>query len=173
MSATIKSRRQTILSPRDRERLRNEAKSLERRLAGSLEIPKHRGIKEDGPSTRRQGYLEQFMREDVKEDQKILKERLARVNQALTVGSPPPLSKTDRAKREKEAAEQREWLRKNMAPRSLYYAKPNTPEFEQGKKAAAVEFQPEFQRVAENYVQNLRALDPDNTDRNHIEKLRQ
>jgi hypothetical protein len=174
MSANFKQRRQpaTIMSPRDRERLSKELRQLQARMNGQLVIPTHKRATDAGLTDRKKGYYEQFLWRDVKEEDKYLRVRYERVKKALARGEAPNLSRKDRVSREAQMKADEEFLKKNMTPRTLYYAKPQTPEFEQGKKACAVEMSPQVQRIKDRYVQNRRALDPDNADRNIVERLR-
>lgn len=161
-----------VLSPRERERLRNEERSLQAQLQGRIVVSKNKRINETGLSDRKKGYFEQFLRDDVKEDKTLIKRRLDRVRHVLTQGTPQPLNRAERAKAEKQMEADREWLKKNMTPRELYYAKYNSPEFDKAKQAASRELKPTFQKVANRYVQTVRTLDPENEERNLLEKLR-
>ena len=161
-----------VLSPQERERLQRQVDSLEASLRGQFEVPRNRRIQESGLSEHKKGYFNQFMRDDVREDKSIIEARLKRVKQVLERGTPQPLSRSERAKADKQMQEDREWLKRNLASQQLFHAKRGTPEFERGMQAVARERDPRFQRVADRYIQNLRRLDPNNVERNHLERLR-
>jgi hypothetical protein len=172
MSAILRRPATPIHSPRERERLQTQLKHLENRLQGQLDMPTNRAIKEKGITSRRKGFYEQFMWKDVKENQEILKRQIARAKETLSRGQPRPLSRTERAQVEKQRQMDAEFLKKNLTPKQLYYAKPNTPEFNQGKKVCRREISAEIQSVKDRYIQATRRLDPDNDSRDLIESLR-
>jgi hypothetical protein len=171
MSA-IQRQLETIHSPQQRERLKAQLRSIEARLQGKFDMPKNKSMKEKGLSTRRQGYYEQFQWKEVQENRENLERQAARIRQTIEKGTGQPLSKAERAVAEKRRAENEAFLRKNLTPNNLYYAKPGTPEFEHGKKVCKRETSPEIQRVKDQYVRDTRALDPDNDARNLVERLR-
>ncbi len=172
MSAISKRPSPPIHSPRERERLQTQLRHLEGRLDGQIVMPTHKGIKETGISSRRQGRYEQHMWKDVQENKQILQRQIARVKLTLERGMPQSLSRAQRTEAEKQRVEDAEFLKKNMTPKNLYYARPNTPEFNQGKRVCKREISPEIQRIKDRYIQNSRRLDPDNEARDLIERLR-
>ena len=141
-------------------------------MQGRMEMPRHKGIKEKGLTSRRQGYYEQFNWNEVKENQEYLKREADRIKKTLEKGTAPPLSKAERMAAEKRRAENEAYLKKNLTPTNLYHAKPGTPEFEKGKKVCKHEISSEVQRAKDEYVRDTRALDPDNDARNLVERLR-
>lgn len=167
MNAVIRHR---ILSVSDRDRLKRRLDEVQRSLKGELVVPTRPG---EGLSERRMGRYAQFMDKSVREDPGILIKEQKRLERVLRNGSPDSLSKAKRIALERKVAEQREWLRKRMTPRQLYYAGYNSPDFERAKKSiAANDNSPEFQRVADDYKNSMRQLDPDNSDASNIERLR-
>ncbi len=161
-----------ILSPFERARLKDQIRVTEGRMQGHIDVPTNASINEQGLAERRRGYMERHMRTDISEDKALLKKNLDHLKRTLERGTPPSLSRDQRAKLEKQMAEDREFLKKNMTPKALYYAKANSPEFETAKQAVSREFKPDFQARAERFIQAKRALDPDDVERNNIEKLR-
>lgn len=172
MSAIYSRPAQPIHSPRERERLQNQLKHLENRLEGKIAMPTNKAIKEKGLTARRKGFYEQFQWKDVQENQVILKRQIERAKQILARGQPRPLSRSERANVEKQRQMDAEFLKKNLTPKQLYYAKANTPEFNQGKKVCKREISSEIQSVKDRYIQATRRLDPDNDQRDLIEQLR-
>ena len=108
----------------------------------------------------------------VQENKQILDRQIERMKETLKRGEPRSLSKTERSAAEKQRQQDAEFLKKNMTPRELYYAKPNTPDFNKAKKVCRQEMTPEVQRVKDRYIQTTRALDPDDDSRDLIERLR-
>lgn len=161
-----------ILSLRDRERLKAQVKSIEARMQGQIDMPRNKNMKEKGMSSRKQGYYAQFQWKQAQESQRLLENQLKRTRGTLERGTPTPLDKKERMVREKQRQEDIEFLRKNLTPTKLYFAKSGTEEFEQGKRAFTRENTPAIQRVKDRLIQNTRALDPDSVDRGLVDKLR-
>jgi len=171
MSA-IMNRNNRVFSPQERERLQKQLRSLEARMLNKFDMPTNKNIKEQGLSDHRRGFMERFSWSQAKEDPAILKRQYERVKKALDAGMPHDLNKRERSKRDEQLKQDEEFLRRNMTPRNIYFAKPGTPEFEMGKKACKREMAPDIERVKQRYVQNIRLLDPDNAERNLVERLR-
>lgn len=168
MSAEIKHR---ILSVSDRGRLRRRLDEINRSLKGELVIPTRPG---EGLSERRMGRYAQFMDKSVREEHpEWMQQEKKRLERVLSNGSPDSLSKAKRIALERKTNRQREWLKRNMTPRELYYAKYKDPNFEKAKKSiTANDNSPAFQRVADEFKNSMRQLDPDNPDASNIERLR-
>lgn len=170
-----------ILSAGDRQRLRQAIADKERALEGHIVIPKVNGVSE-GMSARRQGRWESFIDRNVREDGNLLKSQIRKLKSVLDAGSPVDLSRKDRRMLEKQAEEDRQFLKRNMVSRKLYHAPsvfhhgersvPN-PDYARAAKAVEMEYQNrELQRRADRYKNAMRQLDPDNPDASNIETLR-
>ncbi len=171
-----------VLSLRDRERLRQAIKDRQRAIEGHLVIQKAPGAGNEGMSARRQGRWEGFMDRDVREDSGLLKSQIRMLTGVLEKGSPRDLSRRDRRALEKQAEEDRAFLKKNMVSRKLYHApsvfhrgesRVVNPEYVRAAKAVEAEFQNKELRLrAERYKNSMRQLDPDNPESSNVETLR-
>jgi hypothetical protein len=73
---------------------------------------------------------------------------------------------------EKKALKDREWLQKHMCPKSLFYVKSDSPDFERAKDACLVEHTPQYNRIAHAYKQAMRMLAPDDPKASNLENIR-
>ncbi len=132
---------------------------------------KFKHIKEGNP-TRQMGRYQQFMDNDIREDRGEIITRMAKYQAALKRGTPPELDKSERLKLEKQALKDREWLKKTLCPKSLYYIKESNPDFKKAVERAKIERSPEFNQVSGRYQNAMRQLDTETPDASSIEKLR-
>lgn len=161
----------SILTVRERERLRNQIEQDKSRLKGGIVVPQFRHIKEGNPE-RTIGRYQQFMDPNIQEDPGEIINRMRRYKRALDEGTPRDLSNTERRKLEKTANEDREWIKKNMVPRRLYNVKESDPEFAKAVEAAKFERSTEWNTRTARYQNAVRQLDPDTPGASSIENLR-
>lgn len=178
MSASV-TRKDRVLSVREREKFRREIKDREMAIRGHLVIPDTKDG--EGMSTRRQGRWESFMTND--EDKGILIEQIRHMKRVLDKGSPRDLSRREKQVLEKQATEDREYFKRHMVPQKVYQApsvfyegenRRANPNFDKAQKAV---FEREvnnleFQKRANRYKNNMRELDPDNPNSSNIEQFR-
>jgi len=170
MSAMIIRR---ILSIKDRERLKREISDRRRTLNGEIVIPQHPNGKEEGLSARRMGRYSQFMDRSVREDPALLNSQIRKLSRILENGSPADLSKGERYRIERKANAAREWLKRNMTQKKFYFAKSGTQEMATGMESIKKHEQsPEFRKMADQYKNCMRQIDPDNAAAHNIEALR-
>lgn len=167
----------SVLSPKDRERLKRQIEQDQMRLRGEIVVPSFGHIKEGKPE-RQMGRYQQFMDKNVQEDPGAIIDRMRKYQNALKAGTPRDLDKKERLKLEKQALKDREWLRKNMCPKPLYFMRerdrngnPN-PDFQRAVEAAKIERTPAFRAVSSRYKQAMRQLDTQTPDASSVEKLR-
>jgi hypothetical protein len=160
-----------ILSPRERERLRNQIEQDKRRLKGELVVPTFRHIKESVP-TRTMGRYAGFMDNSIQEDPGEIIKRMRRMQATLEQGSPRPLNSRQREKLEKQAVIDREWLRSQMCPKKLAFVKESDPDFSKAVEAAQREDTLQYHQVAERYKNAMRQLDTETPDASSVEKFR-
>ena len=170
MSASVSRRR--ILSVRERENFRNEIRDRERMLRGQIVVPDTKSS--EGMSVRREGRYSEFMDPLVKEDAGLLRAQIKRYKDKLERGSPRNLTRRERSVLEKQVNADRDYLKNNMVNKNLYYKKSLDPEFQKAVDAVSKSeiSNPEFQKRAERFKNNMRELDPDNPNSCNIEKLR-
>jgi len=171
MSAIL-NRPGRVLSVREREHIRNRLRASEAALQGQIVVPTNKQIGPEGMSARREGRFRGFMRDDVREDEGLLRAKIARDKRLLAQGDPGSLSKRERVTLEKDMAAQREWLRRHMCPKKLFYVKSSSPNFERATKACLREHTEEYKRRAAQYKQAMRQLDPDNPAASNLENIR-
>ena len=175
MSADLKSL--SVLSPKDRDRLKRQIEMDQMRLRGEIVVPSMSHIKEGRPE-RQMGRYQQFMDKSVQEEPGAIIDRMRKYQKALKDGTPRDLDSKERQKLEKQALKDREWLRKTMCPKPLYFTKERdrngnaNPDFQRAVEAARIERTPAFQMVASRYKQAMRQLDTQTPDASSVEKLR-
>jgi len=169
MSATKGHSTYSVLSVKDRERLRRQIDMDKRRLQGEIVVP---SMKNEGTPTRQLNKYQQFMDKGVQEDPGEIINRMRRYQNALKVGEPPPLTKGEKVKLENQVKKDKAWLQRTLTPKKLYFMRESNPDFETAVKAAMVERTPAFQQVAHRYKQAMRQLDTHTPDAASIEKLR-
>jgi hypothetical protein len=173
MSASY-TRQDRVLSVREREKFRNEIRDRERALQGQLVVPHVNGSGPEGMSVRRAGRWNSFMDPAIQEDAAMIRSQIRHLKNSLDKGSPRSLSRKERAELEKQVAEDRSYLKKNMTSQSLYYKRSSDLDFAKATQAVLKNEvgNPEFQRRVNRFKNNMRELDPDNPDSSNIEKFR-
>lgn len=164
-------RYRTIASVRERMRLSRECESYRRTLAGSIEIPTNKSIREGIPR-RRKAFLEQFIDPDFRENKSVIMNNIRKRERTLAQISPHGLSRKERTDLEKQTKEDRAWLRKNMTSTKLFYTKPDSPDFEKAVQSCGREHGKKFLEVSSRYKNHMRQIDPDNPNVSNIESLR-
>lgn len=99
---------------------------------------------------------------------------IRRYKKVLEQGKPGSVGRSEFILREKQMAKDREWLQKNMVPKShvSLRASPD-PEFRKAVNFMAQrEMSREFQEVAQRYKNNARMLHPDDRELHNIETIR-
>jgi hypothetical protein len=141
-------------------------------LKGGIEIPTHKRIREQIPE-RRRGRYESFMDRSVSEDPHEIIRHIKKRQMALKTSSPPVLNKYERMHMEKEAHKHREWIRKRLIPKKLYFQKhnPNDPDFQKAVEGCKMTMTPKFNKVVDSYKNIMRTISDDPRDSN-IENLR-
>lgn len=172
---------QRVLSYEQREMIRRRIAENEARLRGEIVIPKHPKAYEKGMSERRLGRLSQFINPNPsrREDPGLLRQKIEQDRKILEGGSPRELNRNERREIERKAAEQREWLKKHMATRrdaaqmpvNRKTGMPN-PRYQDAVKAFKREYDPRFQQVANEYINNMRHLAGDSPQDATIEAIR-
>lgn len=172
--AFLKGRR--IMSVRERERGEREIRGLEAQLQGQLIVPQnaaHRKKEGAGMAgTRRFGRYQQFIDNNITEDQNLIRQKIARKRAMLSRGAPDSLSKAKRLQLEKRIVQAKEWLRGRMCPRSIYQVGYKDPNFEKAKAACGNEMTDAFNKVASQFQNDMRQLDPDNPNAGSLENIR-
>lgn len=170
-----------VLSFEQREMIRRRIAENEARLRGEIVIPKNPKAYEKGMSDRRLGRYARFLNPNPsrREDPGLLRQKIEQDRRILDHGSPRDLSRQERREIEKRAQEQREWLRKRMASRKDAQQMPvnrktgmPNPRYQDAVKAFKREYDPSFQRVASEYVNNMRQLAGDSPQEATIEAIR-
>lgn len=161
-----------VLSARDRERLRRQIDEKRRELRGEIVVPRHPNGKEEGLSERRMGRYAQFMDRNVQVDRNLLQGQIRHLERVLSNGSPDSLNGAQKRALEKRIEADREFLRRNMCPKTIFHAGYKHPDFEKAKKACQREHQRDFQVVAERYQNSMRQMDPENPDAANVERIR-
>lgn len=169
MSAFINRR---ILPTQTRERLKREIDSMQRELKGELVIPRHPQGKEEGLSERRMGRMSQFLDQRHQPNKHLMQNRIEKLTRVLQNGSPEALSKSQKARLDRQIQTDREYLRSKMCPQTLFKKGYKDPDFERAKSACAVEHSPEFQKVADRYQNAVRQIDPEDPKAASLERLR-
>lgn len=177
MSA-IFSRPGGVLSVREREHIRNRLKANEAALQGKIAVPTNGKIGPEGLSARRQGQYESFLRQDLQEDQALLRAKIQRDRELLKAGDPGSLTKREKSKLEKRAGYLREYLTGQMCPGALFRTPrvdrdgvPN-PNFERAVEACKREHSEDYKRAAGEYKKIMRQIDPDNPNASNLELIR-
>lgn len=99
---------------------------------------------------------------------------MRRYRRVLERGKPGSLSKNEKIRLERQIKMDREWLQRNMVPRShaMLRAGPD-PAFRKAVNfMAQKEMSREFQKVAERYKNNARKLWPDSPEMANLETIR-
>lgn len=159
-------RNNRVLSYGERERIKRAIDADRRRLLG----------KTDGIPDRFQRYIDN----NVKEDPKILQRNITKLEKVLSNGSPDSLSKHERLAKEKMLSQDREWLQKNMVPRTSHNigwrdikeGRATQANYDKAVQGCLKEMSPEFQKRANRYKNNMRELDPDNPNASNLENIR-
>lgn len=170
MSAPLS--RRGFLSVGEREYLLRKIREKEHSLAGKIVVPENKKAAGEGMDPRRLGRLEQHLNPEFSEDKGLMRRQINRLNDVLRKGSADGLSKRDKTKAERQVAEDKEWLRGRMCPRTLFQKKYSDPEFEKAKNACMKEHDPEFQKRASRFKSNMRMIDPDNRNASNLENIR-
>ena len=161
-----------FLSFQEREYIKRRIQENKIRLGGALSIPKNKRTGSEGISPRRMGRYVQFMNGDISEDKGLIRMQIARDEAIIKNGSPAPVNKRQRQVLEKKAASHREWLQKNMCPRSLFYTDRKSPDFDRATRACFREHHPDFKKKASEYKNLMRRLDPDRPEASNLETIR-
>lgn len=148
------------LSVREREYIRNRLRMNERALQGQIIVPGNKKIGSEGMDPRRQGQYEQFLRTDIREDQGLIRAKIARDKKILDAGT-PHITRKERTKIERQVELDKEYVIKTMCPKSLFYVKSEDPKFREAVKACNQEHTEEYKRRAVRLKLNMRRLDPD------------
>lgn len=167
-----KQRPSRVLSPRERELIRNRLNENQARLQGQIVVKGNRGTGTETMDPRRMGRMEQFIDHNVQEDARGIRNQIARDSRILEESSPRPVSGKQRTAISKRAEENETWLKDHMCPHDLYYVKQDHPDFAKAKKVCEQEFTPEYKKRAEQYKQDMRRLEPDNYDASNLERIR-
>lgn len=173
-----------VLSLRERERFRREIADRERALEGHIVIPRLGNGKAEGMSERRQGRWESHLDRSVREDSGMLRAQIQMMKRQLEQSSPRDLSRKEKRILEKQAEEDREYLKRNMVPSKLYNqpsvilrgeSRTPNPVFEKAQKAVYEKevANREFQARANRYKNIMRELAPDDPAASNIEQFRQ
>lgn len=177
MSA-IFSRPGQVLSVREREHIRNRLKANEQALQGKIVVETNKAIGPEGLSKRRQGRYESFLRQDIQEDQGLLRAKIERDKALLKAGDPGSLSKREKTALEKRAMVLREILRGRMCPARLFRTPSVTkdgtkhPNFDRAVEACKQEHSEEYKRFAAEYKKVMRQIDPENPSASNLETIR-
>lgn len=156
--------------------IRNRMRSNQERLKGGLVVASNAAIRktesgaEDARHVKR--FESRFLSEHVSEDQTLIRKDIERDRQILDASDPGQISKRQRTAMEKKALKDREWLQKHMCPKSLFYVKSDSPDFERAKDACLVEHTPQYNRIAHAYKQAMRMLAPDDPKASNLENIR-
>jgi Mg2+/Co2+ transporter CorC len=175
MSANRFLRPGRVLSPRERDRYRNELKDIQTRIEGNLSIPQNAAQRNgEGMPSRKLGYLSQFLDKGIKENKRILEDRKKRLTAVLSAGSPDSLGRAARSSLEKRADQLKEQLRKVMVPRKFHKVRSvdDRSTFDKTVKAVLKTHSPEFRNRAAEYKKIMRELHPDDPAAANLERIR-
>jgi len=156
---------------KDRERLKRQIEFHKRRLQGGLMVPQFKHIREGNPDQMLKRY-NQFIDPNVSEDSTEIIQRIKKMQRVLEKGSPQSVSPYIKRKMEQQAIKDKEFLQKNMCPKTLFSAKEKDPEFRKAVEACNVENSVAYKSVAKRYKNTMRQLDPDNPEASNLEALR-
>jgi hypothetical protein len=159
-------RRSKVLSYGERERIKKAIDADRKRLIGETE----------GIPNRFQRHIDVA----VKEDPRILRRNIEKLERVLSEGSPDSLTKHERNKREKLIEQDKVWLQSRMVPKKYFNigwrdikdGRATKNEYDQAVQGLVKENSPGFQRRADRLKNNLREIDPDNPSSSNLEDIR-
>jgi hypothetical protein len=157
----------------------NRVLSLRERVRINRELDHERKVlKGENPDIPRR--MHQFIDPAVREDKRMVQSRIRKLERVLSNGSPDSLSKRERVAKERMVQEDREWLEKNMVPRThinlgwrdIRDRRTTQKEYDKAVKGCVVEHSPEFNKRAERFKNNMREIAPDDPEASSIETIR-
>lgn len=160
-----------LLSPREREHIRNRLRMNQAQAKGKIVIQQNRATGQEGMDARRMGRMEEALDPSQDIDTRLAKE-IKRDRELLERSQPADITAGQRADIERRAKENRDWLQAHMCPRSLYYLKSDHPDFQRATAAAMQEHAPEYKKRADQFKQDMRQLDPENENASNMEQIR-
>lgn len=172
MSAQPRRGERRILSYGERKMIEMRMRMNQGRLTGSLGIPGNKRIGSEGLSDHQMNRFARHMRDDLKEDEGLIRAQIQRDQRILEEGSATRLNRQQKERLERTVQEQKEWLRSRMCPKSIFHVKSDHPDYERAVRACMQEHDPAYNKVAVDFKNNMRRLDPDAPEKSNIENIR-
>lgn len=160
-----------VINPRKRDSLRREIQDLRDRQTKPLVVPGSRG---DGDTAAMVGRLSRFIDPHVRENKGLLARKQRELEEVLANGSPDSLSRVNKARLERRLQELTERLRRHMCPKRIYKARSvDDPGIFKKATAACLQEQSEpFKKMANEFKQIKRELEPDDPTAASLENIR-